>query len=182
MAEEKTFLWTPEAGTGTHGFTTLVWPGAAEGQSCRRKKLLFFCVLLKSFSLPCTLPVLGALAACCADWPWGVWSTIACHPLNISNASVPAKWLQLCPTLCDPTDCRFFNPGNPGPPGSFVHGILQARILECVAMPRFRGSSRPQGSKHLAQVAGSACQCGRQKQGRFHLSVGKTPWRRGSLQ
>ena len=35
--------------------------------------------------------------------------------------------------LCDPTDCS--------PPGSSVHGILQARILEWVAMPFFRGSS-----------------------------------------
>ena len=34
---------------------------------------------------------------------------------------------QLCPTLCDPMDCS--------PPGSPVHGILQARILEWVAMP-----------------------------------------------
>ena len=38
-----------------------------------------------------------------------------------------AKSLQLCPTLCDPVDCR--------PPGSSVHGILQARILEWVACP-----------------------------------------------
>ena len=37
------------------------------------------------------------------------------------------KSLQLCPTLCDPVDCS--------PPGSSVHGILQARILEWVAMP-----------------------------------------------
>ena len=35
---------------------------------------------------------------------------------------VCAKLLQLCPTLCDPVDCS--------PPGSSVHGILQARILE----------------------------------------------------
>ena len=33
---------------------------------------------------------------------------------------------QLCPTLCDPTDCS--------PPGSSVHGVLQARILEWVAI------------------------------------------------
>ena len=33
---------------------------------------------------------------------------------------------QLCPTLCDPTDCN--------PPGSSVHGILQARTLEWVAI------------------------------------------------
>ena len=33
---------------------------------------------------------------------------------------------QLCPTLCDPMDCS--------PPGSSVHGILQARILEWIAI------------------------------------------------
>ena len=46
--------------------------------------------------------------------------------------------LPPCQTLCDPVDCS--------PPGSSVHGILQARILEWVAMPASRGSSRP-GSK-----------------------------------
>ena len=40
---------------------------------------------------------------------------------------VRAKSLQSCLTLCDPMDCS--------PPGSYVHGILQARILEWVAMP-----------------------------------------------
>ena len=42
---------------------------------------------------------------------------------------------QSCLTLCNPTDC--------GPPGSSVHRILQARILEWVAMPSSRGSSQP---------------------------------------
>ena len=41
---------------------------------------------------------------------------------------------QLCLTLCDPTDCT--------PPGSSVHGILQARIMEWVAMPFSLGSSQ----------------------------------------
>jgi len=40
---------------------------------------------------------------------------------------VHAKLLQSGLTLCDPTDCSR--------PGSAVHGILQARILEWVAMP-----------------------------------------------
>ena len=40
-----------------------------------------------------------------------------------------------CPTLCNPTDCS--------PPGSSVHGILQARIGDWVANPFSRGSSRP---------------------------------------
>ena len=42
---------------------------------------------------------------------------------------------QSCPTLCDPMDSS--------PPGSSVHGILQARILEWVAIPFFRKSSQP---------------------------------------
>ena len=44
-----------------------------------------------------------------------------------------AKLLQSCLTLCVPKDCN--------PPGSSVHGILQASILEWVAMPSSRGSS-----------------------------------------
>ena len=40
---------------------------------------------------------------------------------------VHAKSLQLCLTLCDPMNCSL--------PGSSVHGILQARKLEWVAMP-----------------------------------------------
>ena len=42
---------------------------------------------------------------------------------------------QSCLTLCDSMDCSL--------PGSSVHGILQARILEWVAMPFSRGSSQP---------------------------------------
>ena len=43
--------------------------------------------------------------------------------------------LQLCPTLCDAMDHSL--------PGFSVHGILQARILEWVAMPFSRGSFQP---------------------------------------
>ena len=39
-------------------------------------------------------------------------------------ACVHTKLLQSCPTLCDPMDYT--------PPGSSVHGILQARLLECL--------------------------------------------------
>jgi len=44
-------------------------------------------------------------------------------------------YAQSHPTLFDPMDC--------GPPGSSVHGILQTRILEWVAVPSSRGSSKP---------------------------------------
>ena len=46
-----------------------------------------------------------------------------------------AKSLQSCLTLCDPMDWS--------PPGSSVHGILQAKVLEWVAVPSSGGSSRP---------------------------------------
>ena len=42
---------------------------------------------------------------------------------------------QLCPTLCDPMDCSL--------PHSSFHRLVQARILEWVAIPFFRGSSHP---------------------------------------
>ena len=46
-----------------------------------------------------------------------------------------AKVTRVCLTLCDPMDCSS--------PGSSVHGILQARILEWVAIPFSRDSSQP---------------------------------------
>ena len=50
-------------------------------------------------------------------------------------SSLHAKSLQSCPTLSSPMDRS--------PPGSSVRGILQARVLEWVAMPSSRGASRP---------------------------------------
>ena len=46
-----------------------------------------------------------------------------------------AKSLQLCPALCDPMDCS--------PPGSSIHGLLQTRILEWVAIPSCRDLPNP---------------------------------------
>ena len=59
------------------------------------------------------------------------------HLLIIYFHLVCDKSLQSCSTLCDPMDCS--------PPGSSVHGILQARILEWVAMPSSRGVFPTQG-------------------------------------
>ena len=49
------------------------------------------------------------------------------------------------PTLCDPVDCS--------PPGSSVHGILQARILEWVAMPYSRGSAQSRDQTHIFYIS-----------------------------
>ena len=53
---------------------------------------------------------------------------------------------HLCPTLCDPIDCSL--------PGSSVHGFLQARILEWVAIPFSRGSTWPRDWTWVSCIAG----------------------------
>jgi len=55
-------------------------------------------------------------------------------------------WYILCPILCDPTEGS--------PPGSSVHGILQARILEWVAIPFSRGSFQLRDGTWASCIAG----------------------------
>ena len=62
--------------------------------------------------------------------------------LSDLKACVHVQLLQSCSTFCDPMDCS--------PPGSSVHGILQARILELVAMSSSRGSSRLGDQAHIS--------------------------------
>ena len=62
------------------------------------------------------------------------------------NVAVLCLVAQSCPTVCNHTDCS--------PPGSFVHGILQARLLEWVAMPSSRGSSHPRDQTQVSDIAG----------------------------
>ena len=57
-----------------------------------------------------------------------------------------AQSLQSHPTLHNPMDCN--------PPGSSVHGILQARILEWVAMLSSRGSSQSRDQTQVSCIAG----------------------------
>ena len=52
---------------------------------------------------------------------------------------------QSCPTLCDSVDCS--------PPGSSVPGILQARILECIAISFSRGSSCPRDQTYTSCIS-----------------------------
>ena len=57
--------------------------------------------------------------------------------LNVLNRLIESESenevAQSCPTLCDPMDCS--------PPGSSIHGIFQARVLEWVAISFSKGSS-----------------------------------------
>ena len=74
-----------------------------------------------------------------ADWPlWSIMSLRACWQRCI-HACLAA---QLCLTFCDPMDCH--------PPGSSVHGILQAKTLEPVANPYSRGSSWLRDQTHIS--------------------------------
>ena len=86
-----------------------------------------------------------------------IWTKINCFTLLIflgqnSEAPMCFAWLvlclvtQSCLTLCDPMDCS--------PPGSSVHGILQARILEWVAMPSSGESSQPRDQTQVSRIAG----------------------------
>ena len=53
---------------------------------------------------------------------------------------------KLCPTLCDSVNCSL--------PSSYVHLILQARILDWLANPFSRGSSRPRNWTQVSCIAG----------------------------
>ena len=70
---------------------------------------------------------------------------ISGHPIE---PWVCVSFTQLCPILCDPMDCSL--------PGSSVHGILQARILEWIAIPFFKGIFPTRGSNldllHCRQI------------------------------
>ena len=70
-------------------------------------------------------------------------------PMDPRHAGFPrgdAKSLQSCLTLCNPIDGS--------PPGSPVPGILQARVLEWVAISFSRGSSRPRVQTQVSHIVG----------------------------
>ena len=63
------------------------------------------------------------------------WKPFLTSWYHWANLCVRAKSLQSRPTLCNPVVCS--------PPDPSLHGILQARIQEWVAVPSSRGSSPP---------------------------------------
>ena len=65
---------------------------------------------------------------------------------DIQDSGVCVLVAQSCPALCNPMDCS--------PPGSSVHGILQARILRWVAISFSRGSSQPRDQTQVSCIAG----------------------------
>ena len=66
------------------------------------------------------------------------------HVFDLLRALLLFLVAQSCLTLCDPMDYS--------PPGSSVHGILQARIVEQVAMPSSRGSYHPRDQTQVSHI------------------------------
>ena len=76
--------------------------------------------------------------------PWaGIKLTSVTLEGKVLRTGTPAK---SCPTLCDPKDCS--------PPGSSVHGILQARTLEWVAICSSGGASGPRDWTQVSHITG----------------------------
>ena len=108
------------------------------------KQTLYFCKYRwRSYHEKSHLTVLAAMGIP-ENGKLGRGKVVKIHPTNVQiswkqwlwEAVKKAKMLvtQSCLTLCNPMDCN--------PPGFSVHGILQARILEWVAIPFTRGSSQ----------------------------------------
>ena len=79
---------------------------------------------------------------------------------SIAGGEGEGEVTQSCPTLCNPMDCSL--------PGSSIHGILQARILEQVAISFSRGSSRTQDQTQVSRIGG--------RHFNFWASCHKTQW------
>ena len=90
------------------------------------------------------------LIVCTLDMMWGklYFYFCVCSSDSHNHRLVIRKSLclvsQSCLTLCNPMDCSL--------PGSSVHGILQARILEWVSMPYSRGSFQPRDLTHISHI------------------------------
>ena len=84
-------------------------------------------------------------------YPFSLWLSSMLHKTTSdfvfqNNSRTHKKIIpQSCPTLWDPMDCSL--------PGSFVHGISQATILEQVAISFSRGSTRPKDWTHYPMVS-----------------------------
>ena len=76
----------------------------------------------------------------------GMWNFKLQHVGSGSLKETESVTVQLCPALCHSMHCSL--------PGSSVRGILQARILEWVAIPFSRGYSQPRDQTRVSCIAG----------------------------
>ena len=143
------------------------FPGKSTGVGCHFKSKLYlslafayifaFFLLLDNWYFPkaLTLPQLSIIYCIqisdilrLNSWSRNGSQRTASHPINFklnsyfnSHSRHRVKVAQLCPTLCEPMNCT-------------VHGILQARILEWVAVSFSWGSSQPRGQTQVSHILG----------------------------
>ena len=98
----------------------------------------------------------------CSIPPWSQWSSGRMRAMSFKSlkkfllvmavdCAVLCLVSQSCLTLCDPMVCSL--------PGSSVHGMLPARILDWVAYPFSRGSSQPKDQTGVSCIAGRFFTC-----------------------
>ena len=120
------------------GSSNILQPAAHSGQQLPGKSLRWFC---------CRVPLVRHFLV--SSSPQHAQGWISGKFQWASFQQVPLVCVCVCilshfssPTLWAPMDCS--------PPGSSVHGILQIRILEWVAMPFSRASSPPRDQTHIS--------------------------------
>jgi len=104
---------------------------------------------------------LGSYSGCCFSsegHPYSsVWLFLCQGPNNFFSRFIwhTVLFLLLFVVLCSVTLVVSYSlrPMDCSPPGSSVCGILQARILEWVAMPSSRGSSQPRNRTHISSIS-----------------------------
>ena len=121
------------------------WFQSSDVQNCE----MIYSFLKFFFAIYLFMAVLGLRGCTCVFSSCGEWELLCCstqasHCGGFSSVKVLVA--QSCPTLCDPMNCS--------PSASYVHGILQARILEWVAMPFSRGSSWPRNQTRVSCISG----------------------------
>ena len=113
-------------------------PGSSVHGIFQARVLEWFAI---SFSRGSSQPRDLAQVSCTVSRPFSIWAT------SESESEV----VQSCLTLCNPMDYSL--------PGSFTHGIFQARILEWVAISFSRGSSQPRDLAQVSCIAGRLLHC-----------------------
>ena len=112
--------------------------------------LVFWKELIIEDSLP-ILPYTQFYLLCMKTGLWcGRWWFILLVPryllfyIIVREREREREVTQSCLTLCDPMDCSL--------PGSFVHGIFQAIVLEWIAISFSKGSSQPRDRTQVSRI------------------------------
>ena len=134
------------------------------------------------YLLPFSLPAFVTLgeSVCQVLWCLALLNSCSCWRVNLTNKlcmclrfffrlNVLVLVAQSCLILCDPMDCS--------PPGSSVHEILQATVLEWVAISFSRGSSWPRDQTQVSCTAGRFFTdwTTREAQTKYILALSKQP-------